>query len=166
MSTPTMVPPPDVPWTGEPERKGWLSRNAVWVVIASVVLVVGVGITCAGGFVWAAMRVFRDHPATQEALTKVEADPRVAAIVGTPLTPGWMVQGNIGTTGGVTTLNVRLPVTGPKGSGVIRFSVTDMPGSPRVFTSLQFVVDNGGAVIDVMKPTAPVPEEVTPPGGP
>ncbi len=164
MSTPNLVIPPDQPWSGAPpKRKGWMARNAVWLIIVAVLLVVGVGVTCVGGIIWSAMGALRDHPATVSAMKQAQEDPRVIAILGTPIDVSRLMQAQFSASGGVTTMTVSCPISGPKGSGTLSFAATQTAGGPWTFSQLSVTIRNGGSVIDLLKPALPAPEESVPP---
>lgn len=162
MATPNLVIPPDQPWTGVEQKKSWLARNAVWLIIVTVLLVVGVGVTCIGGVIWSAMGAIRDHPASVSARQRAGADPRVVAILGTPVEAGYLVQAQFNASGGTTVMTLTCPISGPKAEGTLAFAATQNADSTWTFTRLTVTISNGGLVIDLLAPAVPATEEVAP----
>lgn len=167
MAKENLVVPPDQPWTGAQPKKSWLARNAVWLIIVTILLLVCAGFTCIGGVIWSAMGAIRDHPASVSARERAQADPRVVAILGTPIEAGYLVQAQYNSSGGTTVMTLTCPISGPKAEGELAFAATQNPDSTWTYTRLTVTISNGGSVIDLLAPAVPVPEEVAPvPGTP
>ena len=64
----------------------------------------------------------------QEALAKAVANPQVQAALGTPVTAGFLVSGNISTAGASGSASMEIPISGPKGKGNIHVEAKKSAG--------------------------------------
>ena len=142
----SVSPPP-------PPPQGWWAQNWKWFVptvgcvgcLLPLVLFGG----CIAALFTGISGAMKNSPIYTEALSRANANPAVAQEMGTPLTPKGMVQGSINTNNGVTTADIRIPVTGPKKSGVIHAAGTVNGGSAS-FSTLT-ATPEGGASIDLLQ---------------
>jgi hypothetical protein len=83
----------------------------------------------------------------KDSLTAIEANPAAMAAVGTPLEPGWMIQANFSFDNGNETVDMTIPVTGPKGAGTIRAVASKSAGSPQwEYSTWQLDVEGGDSI--------------------
>ncbi len=128
------------------QPKGWFSRNWKWIVglvagatllsclcVAAVTGITGVGIL-------GAFSMIKANPVYQEALQTVQSDSRAQEMLGTPITAGWMISGQISETGPTGTADFSIPVSGPNGSGRVDVVAKKINGKWTI-TLLQLVMD-------------------------
>ena len=99
---------------------------------------------CCGGLLGSgglAMRAMGQSDAAQAAVRHLEADPALAEMLGTPVTVGWLVSGSIATGGATTTLDLALPVSGPKGAGTLYVQGTQTAGGAWEYQVFTLVMD-------------------------
>ncbi|MBN1438100.1 MAG: cytochrome c oxidase assembly factor 1 family protein [Anaerolineales bacterium] len=113
-------------------KKGWLSRNVIWLIPVSVLAVVLVlALSCVGcgtaGF-FGVFGLMKSHPAYQEGLALVQENTRAQELLGEPIEAGWFVSGEVSETGATGTAELSVPVSGPKGSGVVYITARKRAG--------------------------------------
>ena len=67
----------------------------------------------------------------KDSVAAIAANPAAMEAVGTPLEPGWLIQGNFNSDNGNETVDMTIPVTGPKGAGTIRAVASKSAGAPQ-----------------------------------
>ena len=128
------------------QPKGWFSRNWKWMAglfagaallsclcVAAVAGIAGIGVV-------GAFSMIKGSPVYQEALQTVQNDSRAQEMLGTPITAGWMISGEISESGPTGTADFSIPVSGPKGSGRVDV-VAKKAGGEWTITLLQVVMD-------------------------
>jgi hypothetical protein len=103
-----------------PITSRWPARIAAIVVIATAL--------CAGRalFLHEQAKELQDCPEVQFAMQRAAADPKILAVVGTPLEKGWITDGSrdVFTPGGGMS-EFLIPIRGPKGHGRLKVAVFD-----------------------------------------
>jgi hypothetical protein len=128
------------------QPKGWFSRNWKWIaglfagaaLLSCLCLAAVAGIT--GISIVGAFSMIKATPVYQEALQTVQNDSRAQEMLGTPITAGWMISGEIIETGPTGTADFSIPVSGPKGSGRVDVVAKKVNGEWTI-TLLQLVMD-------------------------
>ena len=122
-----------------------------WVLIITVVCL----LVCSGlvaGIFSLATGMMKSAGPYQDAVAQVSANPEVQERLGTPIEVGLVPQGNLHTNGdGSGTAAMALPISGPKGSGVVDVRATRSGGKWEIET-LIVRVEKTGEVIDVGAP--------------
>jgi len=98
-------------------RRGWLRRNWIWFVPATLL---ALGLLCGGccvGIIGAVFGVLKSSDPYKMTLERVQNDPKVIEALGEPIEAGWMVSGEVIHQMGPAAGSARLDfdVTGPKG---------------------------------------------------
>lgn len=123
-----------------------------WVALGCGIAVVGliafatvvfVGITAA----------MRSSAAYQDAMERVRTDPRVAAALGTPIEPGWLITGSVNTENDSGNANVSFKVHGPKGKATVYVVGTKERG--RWTYSSMVLTPESGPEIDLLSEESP-----------
>ncbi|MCC6335874.1 MAG: hypothetical protein IT380_18025 [Myxococcales bacterium] len=142
------------------QQPGWFSRNWKWLAgVGCLSLFLCCGIF--GAVTWfTAKKVIEGSPVFAEALQKANLNPEVTAALGSPITPGGMVQGAVKDSGGTGTASLTVPIEGPKGKGTLYAEATKSAGKWN-FTSLK--ADVGGKSVDLL--TTPPMKDLLPGGG-
>jgi len=152
-------------------QPGWFSRNWKWVVALGC----GLPLLCCGvfgvGTYFMVSKVIQGTPVFAEALEKANTNPEVTAALGQPVTPGFMLSGEVNESGGKGTAHFTIPLEGPKGKGSLAVDATQS-GGKWSFNSLK--ADLGGKTVDLLASEAPPkvetkapppPRDVAPPAG-
>ncbi|MEW6431831.1 MAG: cytochrome c oxidase assembly factor Coa1 family protein [Myxococcota bacterium] len=142
------------------QQPGWFSRNWKWVVGLGCAL----PLLCCGvfsiGTYFTVTRVIQGTPVFAEAVAKANQNPEVTAALGSPVTPGFMLQGSVNESGGGGSAEFTIPLEGPKGKGSMQVRASKK-GGQWTFDSL--TADVGGKTVDLLAGDAPMPK--LPPGG-
>lgn len=97
----------------------WLQRNTKWIVLGAILL----SLTLLGLFLAALLMIvagaMRSSDVYKEALARAQASPQVAAIVGTPVEPGFFTSGTINVENRSGDADLHIPIHGPKGEATI-----------------------------------------------
>ena len=94
------------------------------------------------GFVIMVFSFIRNSDAVEMAMTAVRTNPEAAKALGEPIEKGWWVTGSINTENGKQSADVRVPVSGPSGDGVVHLVGICENGQAWVFTILQLELEN------------------------
>jgi hypothetical protein len=97
-----------------PQRKptDWWGRNWKWFVP----LICAVSMTFIVGFMAAVMAFIKSSDAYTGAMDRLGTAPAVVEAIGTPIKGGFLVSGNISTSGSFGAADLTIPISGPKGS--------------------------------------------------
>ena len=114
----------------------------VWCVgsLAVIVLAPGVGLLLH----WS----MRSSGAYQDALRELRKHPAAAEALGEPIEEGWMRKGSILTEGRSRLARLAIPVSGPKGTGMLYVEAVEYPGEWRM--QLLQLAPASGARIDLL----------------
>ncbi|MBI2263934.1 MAG: DUF4034 domain-containing protein [Armatimonadetes bacterium] len=104
----------------------WILPCASLAVFLVVILVVGAILAGMQGFI-------RSTPLYKQGWAKAKADARVRAELGEPLKEGWWASVSL-RGAPENTVKLRIPISGPKGSGTVYCISTDRGGEPRIST--------------------------------
>ena len=141
---PTLPPIPVQPQQSQQKSGCWK-----WGCIGCGALVV----LCAG-FVAAvalfALGAMKEADVYQGAKHRVENDPRVIAVLGSPVETGWWITGNLNVSNGKGNADFVFPVHGPKGAAKVYVEAT-RNNEGWTYTELTVTPDHG-PTIDLLKP--------------
>jgi hypothetical protein len=115
------------------------------LVLGMVILLIVIG------FVIMVFSFIRNNDAVEMAMTAARSTPEAVTVLGEPIEKGWWVTGSINTENGKQSADVRVPVTGPAGEGVVHLVGTCDDGQAWVFTVLQLQLDQRSVPL-VIKP--------------
>ncbi|MEW5743343.1 MAG: cytochrome c oxidase assembly factor Coa1 family protein [Myxococcota bacterium] len=129
------------------QQPGWFARNWKWLVGGGCLG----SLMCCGLFgaitYFTAKKVIEGSPVFAEAIQKANSSPEVTAALGSPITPGGMLQGEVKDSGGTGTASLKVPIEGPKGKGTLYVEATKS-GADWKFTSL--TADVGGKSVNLL----------------
>lgn len=151
-----MTPNPDAPV----QQRSWFSKNWKWLVPVGCL----VPFLCCGSFAGATYfgvgTMIKGSGAYKEAITLAEGDPEVQTSLGTPLTGGMAVTGNLKNETGNGTADFNVGISGPKGKGTLHVVGTSNRGRWQLFT---VDVETDSKTIHVIKeqdaPPLPDPDD-------
>lgn len=98
------------------------------------------------------MMFLRNSDACQMSLLQAQQSEVMKRELGEPISLGWVVSGKIKITNGKGTVDVTVPVSGPKGSASIHTVGKKSAGGPWTFSTMQAKVDATGEVVDLRAP--------------
>ena len=132
----------------EQAEKSWFERNWKWAVptgCLALALLLALFIGSIAMFVFGMMK---SSPAYEVALRRAGGDPQVIAALGTPLTPGYFITGNVHESGVSGHAELAIPVTGPKGQGTI-YVVGDEEAGRWTYSTLAVKLESTGKRIEI-----------------
>jgi hypothetical protein len=121
--------------------KTWWERYWMWVAIVGGValLVAIIGGSMAGmNFITGKLRESEPY---RFAMSTVQQDATVAAALGSPITATKMISGNFNKFNDQSFINLAIPISGPKGSGVLQVVASKTDGDWSYSTLQVFVAD-------------------------
>lgn len=118
------------PMPAQPQRSWW-SRNWKWVVpVGCLVLVLP--LLALAGFIGGILAIvfgsIKSTDVCQQALALARSNPAVIEALGEPVEDGWLMSGNINTSGPSGSADVSIPLHGPKGKGTLYAVATKSAG--------------------------------------
>lgn len=110
---------------GQPKK----SRSPwVWVGLGCGVMVLG-AIAFAAFIAVVVFGAMKSSTPYKDALARAQSDPRVGALLGTPVRPGYFFSGSINTKNDDGEADLSIPLSGPKGGGILRVKGTRSNGN-------------------------------------
>jgi hypothetical protein len=114
------------PEGGPPQQKNWFSRNWKWLVpLGCFGPLLCCGVFSAVAY-FGATTMIESSPVFTTALARANANPDVQAAMGTPLVPGFGLNGSVDEKGGTWTYSVMELEAGAK-----TFNLLEEEGNPR-----------------------------------
>ena len=141
----TYTPPPPPGAVPEPKKSGCLK----WALIGCLAAIV-IGLLGIGAIVIIVFGAIKSTDAYRGARDTAERDTRVIAVLGTPMTTGIWVSGNVNVDANGGNADFEFPMSGPKGDARVHAIATrDTSGW---HYSLLTVTPKNGPPIDLLKP--------------
>jgi hypothetical protein len=119
------------PMTPAQPQRSWWSRNWKWVVpVGCLVLVLP--LLALAGFIGGILAIvfgsIKSTDVCQQALALAKSNPAVIEALGEPVEDGWLMSGNINTSGPSGSADISIPLHGPKGKGTLYAVATKSAG--------------------------------------
>lgn len=92
--------------------------------------------------------VLKQSEPYKNAVARAKADSRVTSALGTPISEGWFVSGNVHTNLGSGDANLTIHISGPKGKGTIT-AIATKSGGRWSYSELTVKLDSSGETIDL-----------------
>ena len=130
-------------------RKNWWGRNWKWVVPLGIVVP---ALACAGLVTLIVTLVFgmiKSSDPYRTSLAAAQSSPQVQAALGTPIYPGWLVTGQINTSGSAGDANLSYGISGPKGAATVRVNGEKRAGI-WTYSQLDATLQADGRTIDLL----------------
>ena len=143
--TTTYTPPQSPGAVPEPKKSGCLKWGLIGCLAAFVICVLGIA-----AIVVIVFGAIKSTDAYKGAFDQAQRDPRVIAVLGTPITTGIWVSGNVNVDTNGGNADFVFPISGPTGEARVHAIATrDTSGW---HYSLLTVTPKNGVPIDLLKP--------------
>ncbi len=136
------VPPP------LPPTRSWWQRHWPWAVPTGCVTLLALLAVFVVGIVTVVMAAMKSSDAYKTAVQQAEKNAQVINALGTPITEGWILTGNINVAGGSGHADLAIPIAGPKGKAAI-YVVANKSEGAWIYSTLKVHVNSTGETIDV-----------------
>jgi hypothetical protein len=148
------------PEGGPPQQKNWFSRNWKWLVPLGCfgpLLCCGVFSAVAS---FGATTMIESSPVFTTALARANANPDVQAAMGTPLVPGFGLNGSVDEKSGRGSARFTIPVKGSKAEGKLRVVATSKGGT---WTYSVMELEAGAKTFNLLEEEGNPRDELLPP---
>ncbi len=136
------APQPIDPAQQQPKKSGCLTA---FLVGCGVLFVLGIGFVAV--IVFVVFAAIKSSDVYKGAMSRVKSDPRVIAVLGSPIEEGWLVMGSVKIDNGEGRANIDFPISGPKGRAGVHAEAT--LGRDGWKYSVLTVKPRGGPIIDL-----------------
>jgi hypothetical protein len=141
----------------ERPRRGWLGRNWIWFVPATLLVLALLCGGCCVGIIGAIFGVLKSSEPYQMALERVQNDPGVIQQLGQPIEEaGWFPTGEVNIRNGQGDARLDFAVAGPQGKAHVHTEARRVGGRWGL-TRLEVTPDGGQRI--VLDVSAQKPEE-------
>lgn len=147
------MPTPPYPLHPEPLRNSWLERHPLWKIPVGCLTLLLLLAAFGFGLIAAITTSFRHSDVYKEAMARASANPQVRAQIGEPIKSTWPISGQLNVSGSTGNANFSIPISGPRGKGVIR-AVAYKSGVWR-FTWLRVSIEGQPADLDLLSVQPP-----------
>ena len=130
--------------------QNWMARNWKWFVPAGCLSLILAFAGLAGAIVFLVFSVLKSSYVYEEALAQVKESAAVQQSIGTPIREGFLVSGNINTSGPSGNADLSIPIEGPGGEGTI-FLVAEKSAGKWKFTTLFVQIHKDSSEIDLLQ---------------
>jgi hypothetical protein len=131
----TDLPPPPPPVTTS-QGDSWIKRNWGWAIPGGCCGCLVISLLMFAAIAMLVVGMFRNSEVVQQAMERAATDPELVQELGTPLKAGYLISGNLQTSGSSGTADLLIPISGPKGSGSMVL-VAVKSGGTWTFTTLK-----------------------------
>lgn len=101
-------------------QPNWWKRNWKWALpVGGCLSLIIIGIIAVGTIVYGVTNAIEDSKPYEYALQKINTDEDLIKALGSPIEREGMVSGNWNYSNGQKTADMRIPVAGPKGEGIL-----------------------------------------------
>ena len=147
MATTPPLPPGSIPppLYYPPQKPGWWSRNWKWFLPTLFLVIVVLPLATCGGLVYVIMSSLKDSEVARESLARAQANPVLVEKLGKPIRMGMWVGGSINVTPADGRAELVLPISGPKGKGMLAVSAVKTAGEWH-YKVMTVTVEGGGRV--------------------
>jgi len=107
------------------EYPSWWKRNWKWVVpIGGCLSLIVIFIFFIGSVIYGVASALEESQPYEYALEKINQDEEITSVLGSPIEKNGMIQGSYNYTNGSKTADMKIPVSGPNGTGVLFVEAT------------------------------------------
>jgi len=145
---------PPYPLRPEPAQKRWLDRHSLWKIpLGCLTLFLLLAVFLAVLFT-VIMTSFRSSDVYKQAVARAAASPEVRTEIGEPIRAARLISGHLNVSGSTGNADLSIPISGPRGKGVIRAVAAKSEGVWH-FTVLQVNVEGHAESIDLLPTQSP-----------
>jgi len=102
------------------EYPSWWKRNWKWVVpVGGCFTLLIIFVVFIGTIVYGVTSAFEESQPYEHALEKINQDEEITRVLGSPIKKDGMIQGSYNYSNGKKSADMKIPITGPHGSGVL-----------------------------------------------
>lgn len=131
------------------EKRSWWKRNWKWAApVGGCLTIIIVGIVLIIGGVFAFANKIKTASGSDEALSEVQTNQEVIAVLGEPIESDGFGNFNISFNDGEKRTNVTTPIKGPNGTGVIHI-ITSGEDDEKVYEVYNVTIDGSDQVIEL-----------------
>lgn len=130
-------------------QPSWWNRNWKWFVPTGCLFIVLLTVGSAAALMSFVFGMMKSSDAYEHAVAAARANPAVVEALGSPITEGFFVSGEVNVNGASGKADLAIPVTGPKASGTIFVDARKSAGEWH-FTTLVVEVEPGNERIDLL----------------
>jgi parvulin-like peptidyl-prolyl isomerase len=123
-------------------RIGWLKRNWKWALPTWLALFFSI--------VGLVFYLIGNSEVSKLAFAQARSNASVLQRLGEPVERGWVIEGNVVTSGASGHADLAIPVSGPKGKGTL-YVVTTKSAGQWIFETLQLKVEGDNERIDLLQ---------------
>lgn len=111
------------------DNRSWFSRHWLGCLGCGCFTALGLGAAAIAAIVFFVFAAMKQTDVYKESLRIVANSPQATAALGTPISDGWWVSGNVNINNGSGEAELSYPVSGPKGEGVVAVAATRSGGA-------------------------------------
>jgi hypothetical protein len=145
--------PPPIPPAYPPQPVGgrnWWQRNWKWFVPAGCVSLLLLLTLFVGGIMVFVFGMMKSSDPYKTAIERAKANTEVTEALGTPVSEGMFVSGNISVTGGSGNVDFSIPISGPKGKATI-YVVGTKSEDQWNYSKMNARIEGTGTDIDLLR---------------
>jgi len=107
------------------EYPSWWKRNWKWVVpVGGCMSLIVVFILFIGSIFYGVTTALEESQPYEYALEKINQDQEITSVLGSPIEKDGMIQGSYNYSNGKKSADIKIPVSGPNGSGILFVEAT------------------------------------------
>src|SRR5262245_26152365 len=134
------------------------SKKLVWIIVAGAVVIIGVVVLFVAAIFFAIFGSMKSSTPYQHAVEVAMHDPRVMARLGTPVKPGFLLDGTINVAGDSGSADLAIPLEGASHKAKL-YVVAKKAEGEWTYQTLAVRVEGGQERIDLLRPTDDLQEE-------
>jgi len=141
------------------EQKSWWKRNWKWVVpTGGCLTLIILCIAFIATVIFGATKMMSGSEPYQDSLAKAQKNEQVIELLGEPIETVGIMQGNISFSGNDGDADIRIPIKGPNGEGMI-YVVGEKRNDVWTYSEMEVRIDQNNEVIDLLNEGLYKPEE-------
>jgi len=148
---------PPYPLIPQPMKRSWVECHPLWKIPLGLLTVLLLMVAFGTVVFTAVTSSFRHSDVYGQAMRIATSDPQVREQLGEPIQAAWAVSGELNVSGSTGHANLSIPISGPRGSGVIR-AVADKSGLWR-FSYLSVEMKGRAGKVDLLSVQPPAERE-------
>lgn len=142
-------PPPFGDPTNNDQANARTVRKGVALGCGGCAFLAVMGLVCLAGLGFLVVSLIRGDETCALTFKAAQASEVLKRELGEPMRMGWLVTGDISTVNGNGTVNVTVPIIGPKGQASVHTMGTRDHDAPWVFTRMEATISATGQTVDL-----------------